>query len=123
MKGETTSASTITAYIKWDGNVSWFCPVLSCQVREQHPYSTQDYRGHNVFLCGPFNDELCKANEHELDVVHHYGERMEHWCPTGFVQYDKCGASGEEPLPNECTLSPPPERPTRWRRFVNWLKE
>ena len=39
---------------------------------------------------------------HELEVMHHYGDKGEHYCPTMFLICPKCGGIAEEPEPYEC---------------------
>jgi len=52
-------------------------------------------------------DVVCPAWDHELEVVHHYGEcehgGLVHFCPTGFLMCSRCGGFADEPEPHECT--------------------
>ena len=63
------------------------------------------WKGQAVFLTwdsdGPI--ERCPDLEHKVEVMHHYGDEGKHYCPTGFLQCDQCGAMGYEPDPPECT--------------------
>ncbi len=40
--------------------------------------------------------------EHELEVMHHYGENGIHYCPTMFLMCRHCQGIAEEPEPYEC---------------------
>lgn len=44
----------------------------------------------------------CAIEGHALEIVHHYGDKGEHYCPTGFLQCPYCGGIADEPEPNEC---------------------
>ena len=48
--------------------------------------------------------EDCRPLEHQMSVVHHYGEDLEHYCPTGFLICNKCGSITDEPEPYKCNL-------------------
>ena len=39
---------------------------------------------------------------HDVVVVHHYDDQGRHYCPTGAVMCNLCGAVGTEPEPNSC---------------------
>lgn len=42
--------------------------------------------------------------EHKnVDIVHHYDDDMNHYCPTGYIMCLDCGGIGDEPDPPECT--------------------
>ncbi len=40
--------------------------------------------------------------QHELEVMHHYGEGDIHYCPTMFLQCRYCQGTADEPEPYEC---------------------
>ena len=40
--------------------------------------------------------------EHELEVMHHYGDNGVHYCPTMFLACRHCMGIAEEPEPYEC---------------------
>ena len=56
------------------------------------------FKGKPVFLKG-CDTQGC---EHQLRVMHHYGDDGEHYCPTQFVWCPLCGGVGDEPEPFEC---------------------
>lgn len=64
--------------------------------------TSQEYRGQTIYLQGDYDS--CPSGEHEIEVMHHYGDNGEHFCPTGFVMCRKCGAVGDEPKPYECNI-------------------
>lgn len=62
--------------------------------------SPATFRGQQVHLVGDWETQHC---EHEVQVVHHYGDGGVHYCPTGFVMCPYCAACGDEPDPPSCT--------------------
>jgi len=60
------------------------------------------FRGEFINLSGGI--EVVNCPHKEIDVVHHFDDEGRHYCPTGFVMCLECGATGDEPEPNECTL-------------------
>lgn len=68
-------------------------------------YTEQRWRGHTVFVTDAFptpHAELCRDDEHELSVMHHRDENGRHYCPTGFLECDKCGGVADDPNPQPC---------------------
>lgn len=61
--------------------------------------SPATFRGQQIYLGGEWESQYC---EHEVHVVHHYGEGGVHYCPTGFVWCPHCMAVGDEPDPPSC---------------------
>ena len=39
---------------------------------------------------------------HALEVMHHYGDKGEHYCPTQLLMCPYCGGLADEPEPYEC---------------------
>lgn len=74
----TTGANSITIYIlpaKWKGEDIY---LTNCQ----HPNCLHPY----------------------LDVVHHYDDEGNHYCPTMFLMCPECGGLADEPEPYSCNL-------------------
>ena len=63
------------------------------------------YREAYVWLTNELDDSPPWLCNHDLQVMHHFGDQGEHYCPTGFVQCVTCGAVGDEPEPYECRRS------------------
>ena len=63
--------------------------------------SSQYYRTHLVILTGTVG-ALCLPDQHNVQVVHHYGAGEIHYCPTMFISCEICGAVGMEPAPYAC---------------------
>ena len=47
-------------------------------------------------------DHECPIDGHALEVMHHYGDKGEHYCPTMFLYCPYCGGVADEPEPFEC---------------------
>ena len=46
----------------------------------------------------------CKDGEHNVGVMHHYGEDGKHYCPTQLLYCYRCFVMAEEPEPYVCHL-------------------
>ena len=55
--------------------------------------------GFVVVTGGP---DTAACGHSEIEVIHHIGPDGKHYCPTGFVMCQDCGARGIEPEPPEC---------------------
>ena len=44
----------------------------------------------------------CKIEGHALEIMHHLGDKGEHYCPTGYLMCPHCGGIADEPEPCEC---------------------
>lgn len=76
---------------------------------EIHYLSVQTWKGKAVPVEGIALDQggpvaLCQPEQHDLSVMHHFGEDGKHYCPTGFLMCSICGGMADEPEPYECLL-------------------
>ena len=44
----------------------------------------------------------CPIRDHALEVVHHYDNEDNHYCPTMLLTCSYCGGIADEPEPFEC---------------------
>ena len=56
----------------------------------------------NTIPCFAIDKDDSFDCEHELEVVHHYGEGGKHYCPTMFLMCGHCSGIAGEPEPYEC---------------------
>ncbi len=63
--------------------------------------SVDKWKGRDVCISNP-TGTLCAIGKHELEVMHHYGDKGEHYCPTMFLMCHICGGIADEPEPYEC---------------------
>lgn len=62
-------------------------------------FSLARYRNATVFLTSP-TFSICPHES--VQPLHHEDEEGRHWCPTGFIVCQECGAIGDEPEPFSC---------------------
>ncbi len=62
------------------------------------------WKGKGIFVT--HQDNECPIEGHALEVVHHYGDNGEHYCPTTFLMCLLCDGIADEPEPYECTKGP-----------------
>ena len=58
------------------------------------------YKGKRLWVTR--GDSLCPIGGHRLEIVHHYGDKGEHYCPTGYLMCPHCGGVADEPEPYGC---------------------
>ena len=83
----------MTTITSAENDTLWVFPVIW---KGKPVYLTYNGRGDSAF-------HPC---DHEVVVMHHYGDKGEHYCPTGIIWCPKCGAMGDEPEPFECSRGP-----------------
>lgn len=74
-------------------------------VTDYHYIAPAQWKGETLYVQ---NTCPCFGGEHELVVMHHYGDNPDggpllHYCPTGFLMCRWCGGWADEPEPHACT--------------------
>jgi len=69
---------------------------------QTHFFSEALWKGKKVWVDSATDYCWKKGSGHRLEVVHHYGDNGEHYCPTMFLMCELCGGIAEEPEPYEC---------------------
>ena len=60
------------------------------------------FRWKGLLLSLQGDDDNIMYCEHKVEVVHHYDDEGNHYCPTMFLMCLKCGGLANEPEPYEC---------------------
>lgn len=63
------------------------------------------WKGEPVEVRTSANEETCADYEHDLEVMHHYGEGGTHVCPTTLLMCKKCTGIADEPPPYSCWIN------------------